>query len=211
MTEFNGWDASLREFFVGLERENTKEYFDAHRELYQHAVREPAEALVAALEPHYGKGRIFRLNRDIRFSTDKRPYHTNIGVEFSNSDAHYYVSASASELFVSVGMFRPDRAWVERFRQAVAGPAGEQLRSIVEDLEKQGFQIGGEELKRIPRGYPADHSNARLLRYRGITANRRWLPTQWLGNSDTLSLITGTWRQAAPLSDWLRINNPVGD
>ncbi|MGH3927376.1 MAG: TIGR02453 family protein, partial [Pseudonocardiaceae bacterium] len=60
-----------------------------------------------------------------------------------------------------------------------------------------------------PRGYPPDHANARLLRHRGITANRAWAPSEWLDNPDTLSLIVGTWEQADALNDWIRTHSPV--
>jgi uncharacterized protein (TIGR02453 family) len=211
MAEFEGFGADLREFFDGLERDNSKAYFDAHRELYQRAVRKPCEALIAELEPRYGGGRVFRLNRDVRFAADKRPYHTNLGVEFAGSGAHYYMSISADELVASVGVFRAAKEWVDRFREAAAGPAGDELLVIVRALESHGYLIGGEELKTVPRGYPADHRNARLLRHKSLTASRRWPASAWSGRPDTMDLIVGAWERAAGLSRWLSAHTPIGD
>src|SRR4030081_427140 len=77
-TVFNGWPEDFQRFFIGLELDNSKRYFEANRRLYEKAVRGPMEALVASLEPEFGPGKVFRINRDIRFSADKSPYKTNI-------------------------------------------------------------------------------------------------------------------------------------
>lgn len=174
MTGFTGWGVEFERFFNGLERDNSKAYFERHRELYRRAVREPADALVAALEPRYGPGRVFRLNRDLRFSADKRPYRTQAGIEFSGHGAHHYVSVSATGLTASVGVFRGDRQWLERFRRAVDGPPGGVLLKVVEDLEARKFTIGGEQLRTAPRGVPVSHPHIRLLRHRSLTADRTW-------------------------------------
>jgi uncharacterized protein (TIGR02453 family) len=211
MGGFPGWGSELVEFFDGLERDNTKARFDRERPVYQRAVRVPTEALVAALAPRYGPGRIFRARRDARFSAGRAPYHTTIAVEFgAGAGVHQYVSVAATELVASVGVFRPDTEWVARFRQAVAGPAGGTLLAVVRDLERQGFTIGGEALRTTPRGYPADHPHGRLLRHRGITATRSWPPSAWLGDPGALDLVVGAWDQASTLTGWLRSHGPIG-
>ncbi|PZG00913.1 hypothetical protein C1I93_01180 [Micromonospora endophytica] len=63
----------------------------------------------------------------------------------------------------------------------------------------------------MPRGYPADHPRAGLLRHRGITATRRWPPSRWLGDPAARDLIVQTWEQAACLSQWLRTHVRIGD
>jgi uncharacterized protein (TIGR02453 family) len=207
---FTGWGVELQQFFTGLEKDNSKTYFNQHRELYQRAVREPTEALLATLEPRYGTGRIFRVNRDIRFATDKRPYHVNTAVQFAGSGTHYYVSVSATELITSIGVFRADKDWVLRYRSAVNGSAGSSLLKIVEQLESQGFTIGGSELKAVPHGYSPDHPNARLLRHRAMTASQHWPPSVWLGRPSALELIVDAWEQASDFSDWLCTYTPIG-
>jgi uncharacterized protein (TIGR02453 family) len=207
---FRGWDDELIRFFEGLERHNSKEWFDQHRADYQRAVREPTEALAAELAPAYGPGRIFRINRDARFAAGHPPYRTNAAIEFGGTGIHNYLSVSANELIASVGLFRTDSSWVTRFREAVAGPQGHELLAIVEELEKHGFLIDGDAVRTVPRGYPADHPQARLLRYRSIYASRRWPPAEWLGDRRPLDLVVSAWRRASPLVDWLRAHCPVG-
>jgi uncharacterized protein (TIGR02453 family) len=210
MADFQGWGDEFVDFFADLERNNSKDWFDEHRAVYQRAVREPTEALVAELEPTYGPGRIFRINRDARFAAGRPPYRTNVAAEFGGDDIHHYVSASATELIASVGLFRPETAWVTRFRDAVAGSPGRNLLSIVEDLEKRGLVIGGDTLRTVPRGYSAEHPRARLLRHRSIYASRHWPPAEWVGDRRAVDLIVNAWKQAAPFVAWLRRYCPAG-
>src|SRR2546428_13779662 len=77
-TTFRGWPEECQRFFIGLELDNSKKYFDAHRSIYEKVVKGPMVALIESLEADYGPGKVFRANRDIRFSKDKSPYKTNI-------------------------------------------------------------------------------------------------------------------------------------
>ena len=79
MGEFTGWPAAAVEFYRGLEADNSKAYWTAHRAEYDALVLAPMEALLDDLEGEFGEGRIFRPYRDIRFSADKSPYKTAIG------------------------------------------------------------------------------------------------------------------------------------
>jgi uncharacterized protein (DUF2461 family) len=70
-TAFVGWPEDCQRFFIGLELDNSKRYFEANRRTYDEAVKGPMVALLASLEADYGEGKVFRANRDIRFSKDK--------------------------------------------------------------------------------------------------------------------------------------------
>ncbi len=76
---FRGWSADALEFFVGLEADNSKTYWQRNKAAYEELVRRPMEELLAELEPEWGEGRIFRPYRDVRFSADRSPYKTHIG------------------------------------------------------------------------------------------------------------------------------------
>ena len=78
---FRGWKAEALEFFDGLEADNSKAYWQAHKTEYETLVRAPMEALLIELEPEWGEGRVFRPYRDVRFSKDKSPYKTSIAAE----------------------------------------------------------------------------------------------------------------------------------
>jgi uncharacterized protein (DUF2461 family) len=78
MPGFRGWPEEFQRFFIGLELDNSKRYFEANRDTYDESVRAPMVALMESLEDDYGPAKVFRANRDIRFSKDKSPYKTNM-------------------------------------------------------------------------------------------------------------------------------------
>jgi uncharacterized protein (TIGR02453 family) len=207
---FAGWGPEFTGFFAGLAAHNDKDWFDRHRDVYRTAVKEPAEALLAELEPRYGHGKMFRLNRDARFAAGRPPYHTNVSLEFPGDGVHHYLSASATQLMAAVGPFRADAAWVDGFRAAVAGRPGAALERIVGGLRVDGYEIGGDTLRTVPRGYPADHPRADLLRHRSLYAGRTWPPERWVGDRRAVDLVVEAWRGAGPLADWLRRHCPMG-
>jgi uncharacterized protein (DUF2461 family) len=82
---FRGWPAEALEFYEGLEADNSKAYWNAHKEDYETVVLSPMKAILAELAPEFGDGKVFRPNRDVRFSTDKSPYKTHIGSTIDTS------------------------------------------------------------------------------------------------------------------------------
>ena len=163
-------------FFTGLERDNSKEYWTANKGVFESEVKEPMAALVESLPEQFGPFRIFRMNRDIRFSADKSPYKTQHGAAHEVDGTVYYVHLDAHGLMAACGayMMAPDQ--LERYREAVAAErTGRALQNILDDLSEHGFEVGhgvSEPLKTAPRGYPKDHPRVDLLR----VAKRRISP-----------------------------------
>src|SRR5262245_50692854 len=92
---FKGWPAEALEFFEGLEADNTKTYWTAHKADYEKLVRGPMEELLRELAPAFGEGKIFRPYRDVRFSANKTPYKTNIAATVADGG---YISLSTEGL-----------------------------------------------------------------------------------------------------------------
>ena len=93
---------------------------------------------------------------------------------------------------------------VDRFRKAVASDkTGPPLERAVTKLEKAGYDIGGEALRRSPPGYPVDHPRIRLLRHKGLTMSRSWEPAAWVGTAAAKPRVVTVFRAAKPLNDWL--------
>ena len=137
---FRGWPAAAVEFFEGLEADNTRSYWHARKPVYDDMVRGPMEALIAELEPEFGTGRVFRPNRDTRFSADKSPYKTNIAAMIGPG----YVHLNADALGAGVGMYHMATDQLERFRTAVADDrTGRKLESIVADVKSAGMRLRG--------------------------------------------------------------------
>lgn len=196
---FDGWTGDFVGFFRGLELDNSKRYFEAHRRQYELEVRKPMEELVAELEPLLGGGKIFRINRDIRFSADKSPYKTNIAAVVGT----IYIHLDAHQLFLGTGAHNPDNAWLRRYREAVARPVGEELAHVVMRMRTDGINVGGNPLKTAPRAYPADHPRIELLRWREVVAGRRFPIEPWIATTAAKDRVVETWEIMRPFADWL--------
>ncbi|MDQ4132583.1 MAG: DUF2461 domain-containing protein [Actinomycetota bacterium] len=202
---FRGWPAEALEFYEGLEADNAKAYWQDHRDVYETYVRAPMEALLEKVEPEFGKGKIFRPYRDVRFSADKSPYKTAIGAVASQHGSVFYVQLSADGLFAASGYYQMARDQLNRFRAAVDDDGtGEELVAIVAGLESEGYDVGGEALRSAPRGFRSDHPRIKLLRHTGVTMGRSWAPAAWLGTARAADRVTQVWRAARPLNEWLQ-------
>jgi uncharacterized protein (TIGR02453 family) len=198
---FNGWPAEAVTFFEGLEADNSKAYWLAHRELYEQSVRGPMEALLGELAGTYGQGKVFRPYRDVRFSADKSPYKLECAAHLP----HGYLALSADGLLFGCGLYRPDPSQLDRYRRAVADDrSGPALESIAASLRAQGYDVGGhEELRSAPRGYPRDHPRIALLRQKGILMGCRWPPGPWLATGKAKDRVVAALEAARPLRDWI--------
>ncbi len=199
---FRGWPAEAIEFFEGLEADNSKAYWQEHRATYDAAVRAPMEALLAELAANFGPGRVFRPQRDIRFSADKSPYKTAIGAMVGEVG---YVQVSARGLGLGSGMWAMAADQLERYRQAVADEVtGPELVAVVADVRRRRLDVTGREtLKVAPRGYPRDHPRVELLRHKGLIAWREWPPGAWLGRRSARERVVRFLDDTRPLTDWL--------
>jgi uncharacterized protein (TIGR02453 family) len=201
---FGGWTGDFIGFFRGLELDNSRRYFEAHRRQYERDVLGPLRELVAELEPELGSGKVFRIHRDIRFSADKSPYKTNVAAVVGR----LYIHLDARMLLVATGAHQPGSAWLQRYREAVAGPSGQALARHVADLRAAGIEVGGNPLKTVPRGHPPDHPRIELLRWRSVTAARRFEIGPWIATPAAKERVLETWATMRPFADWLRAHVP---
>jgi uncharacterized protein (TIGR02453 family) len=202
---FRGWPDEAVEFFEGLQADNTKAYWTAHRAVYDRSVHAPMAALLAELAGEFGPGRIARPYRDVRFSPDKSPYKTGI---YATLEAGGYVRFDAAGLTAATGYYQMAPDQLDRYRRAVADEAtGIELAGIVERLGAEKVEVGGTgSLKRAPKGYPADHPRVELLRHKGLIAWRYWPAAAWLGTAAAKRRVVEFLRTAAPLHGWLEDN-----
>jgi uncharacterized protein (TIGR02453 family) len=190
------------EFFEGIEVDNTRAFWTAHKQVYEQHVRAPMAELLDELEPEFGPGRIHRPNRDIRFSADKSPYKTSISATL---DRGGHVAFSARGLFVGSGMWMMTPEQLTAYRRAVADDsAGEALHGLVADLRRRRIDVGGHDtLKSAPKGYPKDHPRIELLRNKGLVAWKSWPAGAWLGRASAKGRIVEFLRVTQPLNVWL--------
>jgi uncharacterized protein (TIGR02453 family) len=201
---FDGFSGDSFAWFEGLEADNSKTWFTAHRDTYDRAVRGPLEALLEELADEYGgRVKMFRQNRDIRFSRDKSPYKTRTYGVIQNrpgSRAALYAQISREGLFAGSGYYMLDPAQLERFRHAVLDDrSGPELERAIE-----GIEPFGEALKTAPRGYPRDHARGRLLRHKSLFWGARLAPrAKRIGRDAGLAHVRNTWNACAPMNAWL--------
>jgi uncharacterized protein (TIGR02453 family) len=206
---FRGWKPDALEFYEGLEADNSKTYFHAHKQVYDEQVKAPFLELSEEIEREFGALHVFRPNRDIRFAKDKTPYKTAAAaVTEGEGGTAYYVQISSAGLYVGSGYHHPASDQLERFRIAVAdAKTGPQLAAAVAALRKLKFEVGAREsLQRAPRGYPNDHPQLELLRMKGMHAGKTFGAPRWLQTSAALDRIVKTWRDAAPMTKWFDKN-----
>ena len=207
---FEGFPAEAFAWFAGLEADNSREYFAAHRETYDRAVRGALEAMLEELaEELSGRVKMFRQNRDVRFSADKSPYKTTtygLILDRVDSLAPLYAQLSAAGLFAGSGYYRVEPDQRERFRDAVVDDAtGPELERAVAAVRAAGVETFGEALKTAPRGYPRDHPRIELLRHRALFAGLR-LPARagrGIGRDAARKHVRVTWEACAPINAWL--------
>jgi uncharacterized protein (TIGR02453 family) len=204
MDTFAGIPAAAPGFYAELEQNNNREWWLENKSRYETLVREPLTAMLALLEPRFGPARIFRPNRDVRFSPDKSPYKTAQGALASFQEGvGYYVQLSADGLLVGGGCHTSSPAQLARFRNSVdATGTGEALERIVRRVSEAGFTVEGERLKTVPRGFPREHPRAELLKYKSLSAGRELGQPDWLSTPAAAEEVARLWEQLRPLVEW---------
>ena len=212
-------------FLRGLAKNNNKEWFEAHRADYDGEVREPMRDLIGEMNarftkfaPEIGgdpKRSMFRINRDIRFSSDKSPYKTHaacwfhhrratsrVGSEADAGSAGFYFHLEPGKSFVGGGLWMPPRPQLNRLRDAIAhDPAG--FDRMARGLTKKYGGLDDEAvLKRMPRGFAEDHPAAKWLRYQSFVSGRPVTDAQ-VTDAKLPALLAKEFQGLLPLVRWL--------
>ncbi len=208
MTKFEGFQPQVHQWFKGLEADNSKQYFAAHRDFFEESIRDQMEALLTELSDTFGGDvKLFRQHRDVRFSADKSPYKTNTyGVLRGTDTARegLYASISAHGLVAGSGYHVMARDQLDRYRQGVADDRhGPGLAMLVGQAETAGLELWGLSLATAPRGYPKDHPRIELLRRKSLSLGAALRADRGIGRTDALEFVGTTWRAAAPVTGWL--------
>jgi uncharacterized protein (TIGR02453 family) len=213
---FDGFPAEAFAWFEGLEADNSRAWFTAHRDTYETSVRGALEAMLEELADELGgRVRMFRQHRDVRFSADKSPYKTRTyGVIADRPDslAALYAQLSATGVFTGTGYYLLARDQLARFREAIGDDAtGPALEAAVGAARDAGLEIYGEALRTAPRGYPRDHTRAALLRHRSLVGGKRLErgPDGAIPRAAALDHARATWAACTAMNAWL--DEHVGD
>lgn len=203
-TTFTGFSPTLLEFLAKLKENNDRDWFNARKDQYEADVRGPALDFIRAvgddleqISPHFladarkSGGSMMRPYRDVRFSKDKSPYKTNVGIQFRHEegkDAHapgFYVHIAGDDLFMGAGIWSPKTPILTQIRQKIVDE-DERFLSILDHPDfKDTWDLGGTSLKRAPKGFDPDHPLIEHLRLKSFIAVRNFTKKE-LHSSDFL-------------------------
>ncbi|GAB3922091.1 TIGR02453 family protein [Microlunatus endophyticus] len=202
---FEGFPAAALDFYDDLEIDNSRAFWDANKHVYIESVLAPMKAIVAEMEPEFGKAKIFRPYRDVRFSGDKTPYKTHQGAFLPRAEeTGYYLEVSARGVRIGAGFYHASPERLAGYREAVAeNGSGRQLSRIVNKLRSAGFDIGGDRLKTRPRGVEPDHPRLELLRHRSLVAGRMLGFDPVIHSAELTEVVRADFRAFGPLVDWV--------
>ena len=197
---FTGFPREATEFFRELARNNNRDWFQAHRDVYEQACRDPLKALVTELDP-LGTPHISRINRDMRFSRDGQPYKTHIAAGVLGT----YINLSAEGLYIGTGMYRPEPAALQKFRSAIdSDKSGRELAKIVSAIRRKGYTVGTHEsVNSAPRGFAADHPRIEFLRMKDIHAGKTIPPGPVLASRKAVAAVKQVVTDIRPLAEWI--------
>jgi uncharacterized protein (TIGR02453 family) len=202
---FEGFPEAALDFYDDLEIDNSKVFWEAHKETYRTAVAGPIQALTDDLAEEFGQAKIFRPYRDVRFAKDKTPYKTHQGAFVGVAPATgYYIQIGAPGVRVGAGFYDASAERLAAIRAAIDHRHhGPELEKIVAKLRKAGWEIGGTTLKTSPRGWDADHPRIELLRHKSLTAMRDYGFDEIIHTPQLVERVRNDWRATTPLVDWV--------
>lgn len=220
--KFQGFFPETLKFYEELRENNDKYWFEAHRKEYEKYVIEPSKAFVNvmgerlhSLSPEIYAipkidGSIFRIYRDIRFSPDKSPFKTHLGIWFWEGNrkkmecSGFYLQIEPSVIWCGGGMYQIPDDLLGFYRENVVDKKyGLELSNAVKEVTEKNCIVGGSHYKRTPRGYDPSHPNAALLLHKGLWAGiEEKIPRQFY-SSEFVEFCYECFNESFPLHRWL--------
>ncbi len=209
-------------FLKKLSKNNNRDWFESHRDDYNTQFLAPAFQLVVDVGeklstivpninaiPKIDKS-VFRLHRDVRFSKDKSPYKTNLGIYFWEgkkklASSGFYFHLDTKRFFIGTGIFMLSGEQLKIFRNAVSNPAlGKELNTAVKKVMKKGnYLLGGKNYKKTPRGYDPESQYADYLLHNGFYMHYENTALNELIENDPVQVIFKTFKNMLPVHQWL--------
>jgi uncharacterized protein (TIGR02453 family) len=220
---FKGFSKQTITFFRKLAQNNTKMWFDQNKEMYEREVMVPSRDFILAMgarlkkiapgvqaDPRVNKS-LFRLNRDIRFSHDKTPYKTHLGIWFWEGSrprmecSGFYFHLEPQRFMLGVGLYAFPKDLLESYRQSVVHPRhGLTLTKAVTSIKKnKDYSLGGQHYKKIQPGYDSAHKNAEFLLHNGLYAGVELPVSEELLSEGLVDLCFDHYKRMLPLHLWL--------
>ena len=225
MANFTGFPKAGLQFLIDLAANNNREWFQAHKADFQNHIQKPAQDFVAVLGERLqtissdirydtnlnGSGSLMRIYRDVRFSKDKTPYKTNVGIVFwegagkKTENPGFYVGFDADGARVYAGMGGFPKPMLTAYRDAVVDDdLGTKLEAIIADIQAlDGYEVRGTHYKRVPRGYDKDHKRASLLLHNTLGTVSPQMTVDELTSPDFVDMCFDHCQKMAGVQQWL--------
>ncbi|CUH67643.1 hypothetical protein TG4357_03123 [Thalassovita gelatinovora] len=202
--------SDARAFLGELKANNSRDWFTAHKDRYDRDLKAPSLALLdvvaADLQRQTGKPvetKLFRPQRDIRFSKDKTPYKTHLHMMWTVGDGlgktAFFFGIEPDRTLLGGGAMGFDKDRLAAFRKRAEGPKGADLMRLMTEMQAHGIRFSDPELKRVPQPYPADHPRGDLLRRKSFTF---WKALSDDSGNPAKALRLG-FAEVKPAQDWL--------
>jgi uncharacterized protein (TIGR02453 family) len=225
MTAFTGFPPEGLEFLASLVENNNREWFEANKQTYLEYIASPAVAFIETLgdrlqfiSPHIqydtrtnGQGSLMRIYRDVRFSKDKSPYKTWVGIRFWEGAGKktecpgFFLWFESNQAGLFTGMYGFSKEMLKAYRAAVADDElGAELELAIQAVQSTGdYKIGGEQYKRVPRGFDPEHPRAALLKHKAFYASAPRMTPAELNSSELVNICMDHCENMAPLHHWM--------
>ena len=216
----NPFGPGLLKFLIELKKNNNRAWFEKNRERYETDVREPALAFIRSMAPALRGlskhllavdkkvgGSLMRIHRDVRFSKDKQPYKTNLGISFRHAkgkDIHapgYYFHVDPDSIFLAAGMWHPESAALAGVRRSIDKDSAAWKRARDAKAFTAQWSLEGDSVKTTPRGYAADHPMIDDLRRKDFIAVSS-LTKRDVTRKDLVAVVAGRLKTAKPFMAW---------
>lgn len=213
--------ARFFEFFEELSRNNNREWFAQNQPRYEREVRDPMLAFIADFGPRLRKisacyvadprpsgGSMMRIHRNLRFSRDRTPYHTNAAAAFGHRDRKrfdspsFYLSLSPAEAFAGVGVWHPNADTVAKIRDAIVAHPSKWKSAANDRKFRARFELAGDMLSRPPKGYDANHPLIEDLKRKDFIGGTQFTRTE-VCSAEFMDLFSSACASASPFMKFL--------
>jgi uncharacterized protein (TIGR02453 family) len=223
MAAFTCFEPKALAFLRALKRHNDREWFKARKDEYERVLRAPMIAMIERLARDFRefapdlaaspKISLYRIYRDTRFSEDKSPLKTHVSAVFPHlalgkgRGAGLYVEVTPEWVWAGGGMYAPDTSELQAVREHISAHHARLRRIVAAQAFRRAFgKLEGEQLRRVPRGFPREHPAADYLRHRQFLAGREF-PAGFAVEPGFYRGVLKVFRDASPLIAFL--NEPL--
>ena len=219
---FTGYSKKSLAFLKELRANNTKEWFEERKHIYEEHILNANRAFVIEMGEHIQalvptinaipkiNGSMYRIYRDTRFAKDKTPMKTHTGVIFwqgkgkRTQSANFYTRATPEEYVIGAGIRRFDTALLSTYREYILDlDHADQLYAILENCRKKGYKVNEPSYKRLPRGFDKTYPYPELARLDGIVVNKKFTPDETYFSDKLIHRCYEIYEELYELQQWV--------